>query len=39
MTKMNDIVTSDKSVINVEQIDEFGKKYTYLMPTVGKITI
>jgi len=37
ITKMNDIVTSDSSVVNVTQTDSTGKEHTYSMPTVGKL--
>ena len=37
MTKLNSIVTSKDSTINVTQIDSDGNETTYAMPTVGKL--
>lgn len=37
LTKLNDIVTSQDSAINVTQINSDGDESTYSMPTVGKL--
>lgn len=37
MTKLNSIVTSKDSTVNVTQIDSDGNETTYAMPTVGKL--
>jgi hypothetical protein len=37
ITKLNDVVTSQDSVVNVEQTDESGNISTYSLPTVGKL--
>lgn len=37
LTKMNSIVTSQDSAVNVTQTDSEGNQTTYAMPTVGKL--
>lgn len=37
ITKMNDVVTSTNSSVNVIQYDSNGDQYSYSLPTIGKL--